>query len=96
MSPCNTGRPYDVIFLMSLACFLLRSLYTPTAPADPIIAVAFLATIIHGIINSEVALAKELAEKVPQMDAGGVWRGGAIQETRYVWVYMYVLLRDYN
>ena len=55
-----------------------------TAPADPIVAVAFLATIIHGIINSEVALAKELAEKIPQMDEDGVWRGGAgqVAETR--------------
>ena len=67
-------------------------IYEHTAPADPIVAVAFLATIIHGIINSEVALAKELAEKVPQMDADGIWRGGAVQETRYVCLYvcMYV------
>lgn len=58
-----------------------------TAPADPLVAVGFLAIIIHGIINSEVALAKELEEKVPQMGPDGVWRGagaGEAGETRCV------------
>lgn len=57
----------------------------PTAPADPILALGFLAVIIHGIINSEVALAKELEEKIPQMGPDGVWRGagaGEAGETR--------------
>ena len=59
----------------------------PPAPADPVLALGFLAVIIHGIINSEVALTKELNEKTPQMDADGVWRGGGpgqAAETRYV------------
>lgn len=59
----------------------------PTAPADPILALAFLAVIIHGIVNSEVALAKELQEKAPLMGEDGVWRGGGpgqAAETRCV------------
>jgi hypothetical protein len=45
------------------------------APLDPILALGFLAVIIHGIVNSEVALSKELAEKAPMMTADGVWKG---------------------
>lgn len=50
-------------------------------------ALGFLAVIIHGIINSEVALTKELDEKTPQMGPDGVWRGpgaGEAGETRWV------------
>lgn len=67
-------------------CILLHH-HPHAAPADPVLALGFLAVIIHGIINSEVALTKELNEKTPQMDVDGVWRGGGpgqAAETRYV------------
>lgn len=44
------------------------------APVDPVLAIGFLAVIIHGIVNSEVALAKELEEKAPAMTPEGVWK----------------------
>ncbi|TFJ83626.1 hypothetical protein NSK_004730 [Nannochloropsis salina CCMP1776] len=43
------------------------------APVDPLLALGFLAVIVHGIVNSEVALAKELEEKAPAMSPEGVW-----------------------
>jgi hypothetical protein len=47
------------------------------APADPVLAIGFLAVIIHGIVNSEVALSKELEEKAPAMTPEGVWKSSS-------------------
>ena len=57
---------------------------TLLSPIDPVLAVGFLAIIIHGIINSEVALARELEEKAPSMTPEGVWitPTGEEKETR--------------
>jgi len=50
------------------------------APVDPVLAIGFLAVIIHGIVNSEVALAKELEEKAPAMTPEGVWKSSPSDE----------------